>query len=262
MEKHKLLKILAIAQNVLKECIRHKILNILFIFAGALIGGSLLIEELSPGAEGRTFINVAYANMELFGFLTVMLSIFIITFEEVEMRTLWLTITKPVSRTSYLLGKFFGISLVLLLTMSVMFLVVFGLTLTGKVHLNINYLLVPAAMSLSLMMTAAFTITLITIATNLPTGIIFSSLLFIIGHLTEHLKSVIENPQTGIAAKTALALVYYLAPNFELFNLKDKLYLAGGTFDPYYILQITLYAVLYVFAALYIGIKAFKKKEF
>ncbi|MFH1073528.1 MAG: ABC transporter permease subunit [Candidatus Firestonebacteria bacterium] len=261
MEKHKLNKILAVAQNVLNECIRHKVLNILFVFALALIGGSLLIEELSPGAQGRTLINVGYANMEIFGFFTIMLSIFIMTFEEVEMRNLWLSLTKPISRGSYLTGKFLGITFVLLLTMSVMSVIIMGISFISKVSLNFNYLLVVFSLSLGLMLAIALTLAFISITTNLATGLIFSSFVFMIGHLTEHLKTVIENPKTLPAVKGALALVYYLAPNFSLFNLKDKVYMADGTFDLFYILQITVYAAIYTFIALYIGIKVFRKKE-
>ncbi|OGF45349.1 MAG: hypothetical protein A2452_02110 [Candidatus Firestonebacteria bacterium RIFOXYC2_FULL_39_67] len=260
MEKNKLNKILAVAQNVLKECIRHKVLNILFVFAIALIGGSLLIEELSPGAQGRTLINVGYANMELFGFLTIMLSIFIMTFEEVEMRNLWLSLTKPISRSSYLTGKFLGITFVLLLTLAVMSVIITGISFTTKVNLNLNYLFIVYAMALGLILTIALTLAFISIATNLTTGLIFASFVFLIGHLTEHLKGVIEN-MTSIPAQIALAAVYYLAPNFSLFNLKDKLYLVNGGFDLWYILWITLYAAVYTFIALYVGIKAFEKKE-
>jgi|GEM_PF-1142614 len=260
-EKQSFKKILAVAQNTLNECIRHKVLNILFVFALALIGGSLLIEELSPGAQGRTLINVGYANMELFGFFTVMLAIFIITFEEFEMRNLWLSLTKPISRTGYLLGKFVGLTFVLLLTLSVMSLIIMGIAFLGKIDLNFNYLLVVYAMSLGLILTIAFTLAFISIATNLTTGLIFSAFIFLIGHLTEHLQAIIENPKTPVAAKSVLALVYYLAPNFSLFNLKDKVYMNEGTFDPAYILQITLYAALYTFLALWLGSKAFKKKE-
>ncbi len=261
MENKRFSKILAVAQNVLNECIRHKILNILFVFALALIGGALLIEELSPGAQGRTLVNVGYANMELFGFLTLMLSLFIITFEEIEMRNIWLTLTKPVSRSSFFTGKFLGITFVTLLTMAVMFLLVMGLSLLSRVSLNLNYLVIVYAMSLGLLVTIAFTLAFITIATNLPTGLMFASLLFLIGHLTEHLKGIIAKPETTVPAKLALTLVYYAVPNFSLFNLKDKAYMQEGGFDPLYLLLITFYALVFSFIFLYIGIKAFEKKE-
>jgi ABC-type transport system involved in multi-copper enzyme maturation permease subunit len=183
------------------------------------------------------------------------------TFEEVEMRNLWLSLTKPISRGSYLLGKFLGIALVLILTMSVMSIIIMGLSFFSKVNLNFNYILVVFSMSLGLILTIAFTLAFISIATNLTTGLIFSSFIFLIAHLTEHLKAIIENPKTPIAAKSTLAFVYYLAPNFSLFNLKDKVYMIDGRFDINYILQITLYTVIYSFIALYIGKKAFEKKE-
>ncbi len=261
MENKKLSKIFAVAQNVLNECVRHKILNILFIFALALIGGALLIEELSPGAQGRTLLNVGYANMELFGFLTLLLSLFIITFEEIEMRTVWLSLTKPVSRSSYFIGKFIGIVFVTLLTLAVMSLLVMSLSLLSKVGLNLSYLAVVYAMALGLIITISFTLAFITIATNLPTGLIFASLLFLLGHLTEHLKVIIANPETSVAAKLVLTFVYYTVPNFALFNLKDKIYMQESGIEPAYLLLITLYALVFCFIFLYIGIKAFEKKE-
>ena len=260
MEKNKFRKILAVTQNILNECIRHKILNILFIFAVAMIGSNLIIQELSPGAEKRTLIDAGYANIELFGFLTVIFSIFIITFEEFEMRDIWITLTKPVSRTTYLAGKFLGISAVLFLNIVIMFILILFLSLLNGVALNFNYLFIITAIFLGLLITISFTILFSVISSNLVTGITFSFFLFIIGHLTENLKALIDKETTGQVLKVFLSLIYYLVPNLSLFNLKDKVYMVDGTFSFIYILEILVYCLFYSVICLVISSVVFNKK--
>jgi ABC-type transport system involved in multi-copper enzyme maturation permease subunit len=261
MEKKQFKKTLAVAQNVLNECIRHKILNILFIFAIAIIGGNFIIKELSPGAEHRTLIDAGYVNIEIFGFLALLFSIFIITYEEFEMRNIWITLTKPISRTTYFLGKFLGICLILFLNISIMFFLLMLLALLNGINLNINYLLIIASIFLELVVAIAFTLLFTVISSNLITGMIFSFFLFLIGHLTEHLKILINKEGTTPILKIILYIIYYLMPNLSLFNLKDKVYSIEGLFPFDYILKILIYASLYSVICLIISSLVFKKKE-
>lgn len=260
-EKKQLSKIIAVSQNVLDECIRHKILNILFLFAIALIAGTLIVQELSPGAENRTLLDAGYANIELFGFLTVLLSIFIFTYEEFEMRNIWLTLTKPVSRTSYIAGKFLGISLTLFLSISLMFILLLVLSLIAGISLTFNYLWVVFGIFLSLLITISFTVLFTNIASNLNTGIILSIFFYILGHLTENLKPLFSKETISMPVKFILKIVYYLSPNLELFNLKDKIYLTEGNFDLIYIIKISVYAITYILICLIISSLVFEKKE-
>ena len=261
MEKKTLSKILAVAQNVLNECIRHKILNILFIFVAALIGGSFIIKELSPGAENRTLIDTGYASIELFGFLTLLISIFITAFEEFEMKNIWISLTKPISRTTYMLGKFTGITFTLILNISLMFILLMGLSLLNGVALDINYFLVILGITLSLIVTAAFSILFSIVSTNLPTGITFSAIFFFIGHLTVHLNTLAEKETTAPALKVLLKAIYYILPDLSAFNLKDKVYMVDGAFNVYYIFTTLAYGVAYIVACLIITNIAFSKKE-
>jgi len=261
MERKALNKVLAVAQNVLNECIRHKILNVLFIFAAAIIGGSFIIKELAPGAEKRALVDIGYASIELFGFLTLIISIFLTSFEEFEMRNIWITLTKPLSRTAYLIGKFLGISFALLLNISLMFILLMGLSLLNGVALDLNYLLVIVGVSLSLLVTIAFTLLFSLVSTNLPTGITFASLFFFIGHLSTHLNTLAEKSNTLPALKIVLKVIYYLLPNLSVFNLKDKVYFVDGTFNLLYIFTTTGYAVAYIVVCLIISNIAFSKKE-
>lgn len=261
MERQTFKKILAVSQNILNECIRHKILNILFVFTIALIGSSLVIQELSPGAEKRTFIDTGYASIEIFGFLTVMFGLFIITFEEFEMKEIWLTLTKPISRTSYILGKFLGISFTLLLNISIMFILLLLLSLINGIALNLNYLIVIVCIFLSLLITIAFTLLLSVVATNLTTGIVFSTFIFIIGHLTQHLQAVINKDTTPPLLKIILLVIYYSTPNLTLFNLKDNIHMIETYFPLTYILKIFIYAIIYITTCLMISSLSFSKKE-
>ncbi|MBN2341147.1 MAG: ABC transporter permease subunit [Deltaproteobacteria bacterium] len=120
-------KILAIAQNTFKEAIRDKILYGFLFFAVCIILFSLVLGQLSLGQQLRTTIDVGLFGISLF---SVLISIFIginLLNKEIQKRTIYPVLSKPVSRAAYLLGKFFGIALVILVQMCLMLVVFFPL---------------------------------------------------------------------------------------------------------------------------------------
>lgn len=177
------------------------------------------------------------------------------------MRTIWLTLTKPISRTSYMSGKFLGLSFTLLLSVSLMFILLLFVSLIAGISLTFNYLIIITGIFLSLLVTIAFTLLFTTISTNLVTGIVFSIFVYLLGHLTEHLKLLINKDTASPLVKSILTVVYYLTPNLELFNLKDKIYLMDGNFDLFYLAKILIYAVIYIIICLLVSSSIFEKKE-
>ncbi|MBN2716730.1 MAG: ABC transporter permease subunit [Deltaproteobacteria bacterium] len=131
-----MIKIFAIAHNTFREAIRDKILYGFLFFAVCIILFSLVLGQLSLGQQIRTTVDVGLFGISLF---SVLISIFIginLLNKEIQKRTIYPVLSKPVSRPAYLLGKFLGIALVLLVQICLMLLVFFPLVKLQGGHIT------------------------------------------------------------------------------------------------------------------------------
>ncbi len=254
-------KLLAVAGNTFKECVRHRILNVLLIFAAAMIGGSFLIRELAPGAEDRALIDTGLALTELFGFLTVVLSLFITSYEEFEMRNIWITLTKPVSRRLFLAGKFLGICLTVTINTLLMLLLLLALAGINLTTVNLSFIAASLGILLTLYVSVGFTMLFMVASTNLTTGTLFAVLFYLIGHLTQNLKAIISGQKTAEAVKFTATVFYYILPDFAAFNFREQLYLSAGSIHYPLLFKASAYGLLYALICLLIAGFAFSKKE-
>ena len=99
------------------------------------------------------------------------------------------------------------------------------------------------------------------IASNLTTSISFTFFVFILGHVSYNLKTLVTNTE-NIILKSIVFICYYLIPNLEYFNLKDKLYSITDPITFLFIFKVTIYSVIYTFLTLLISNQVFNKKEF
>ena len=247
--------------NILKECVRHKILNVLIVFAVALLGGSMLLKELSSAAEQRTLIDTGYAGVQVFGFLTVLLSVAIMFFEETEMRSIWMVLSKPVSRTDFIIGKFFGISLTLFFNVLLMSVIIFVMCFLYGVKPDWNFPLVIFFLYLQLVIIAAIALLFSVVTTSLPTALSYTFLLYVIGLLSHHIKLLAAKPDIGPLNKGIVYFIYYSVPHLDKFNLKDLIYSFKGAPDAVYFVKLAAYFAVYCAMAMFLTAHAFSKKE-
>ncbi len=113
-------KMLAIARNTFREAIRDRILYGFLFFAVMLILFSLVLGQLSYNQQSRVTLDIGLAGISFF---SVLISIFLgitLLHKEIEKRTIYPVLSKPVSRASYLLGKFLGLAATMLVQIALM----------------------------------------------------------------------------------------------------------------------------------------------
>src|ERR1700678_3665705 len=124
-----LLRIITIGRNTLTEAVRQKVLNVLLIFSLVLVGSSVLVSQLATGdldsagifdAQIKFVKDFGCGSIGLFGFLIALLSTAQLIPQELHNRTIYTILAKPVRRSEFLLGKFFGIGLLLALCVALM----------------------------------------------------------------------------------------------------------------------------------------------
>ncbi len=256
-------RIMAVADYIFKQSFRNRILNILIIFAVFSIGFSLLISELAQEVEIRMITDFGLFSIAVFAFLTIALSITVQMFEETELKTISLIMVKPIKRWEYITGKFIGISLTVFLNIFLMlFTLLIIIKLKGGDPWNLRIFLSVGFTMLSSLILVSVALVLSVIATSVPGCVIFLFFVYVLGHLTVHLKNIVKSIDNQ-AVKTAVDVIYYLVPNLELFNLKDKIYsLETGVFAPPYLAAAVLYSFFYTAIMLYIASLIMDKKEF
>jgi ABC-type transport system involved in multi-copper enzyme maturation permease subunit len=109
-----------IALNTFKEAVRDRILYLLLFFAALSILVSRILALLTVGDRAKIIKDVGLASISFFGALMAILIGTGLVYKEIEKRTIFTLISKPMRRHEFLLGKFFGLVLTLLVMLALM----------------------------------------------------------------------------------------------------------------------------------------------
>src|SRR5438552_16478980 len=113
-------RVAAIARNAFREAVRDRVLYKLVVFALLLIAGAIFLGELSGGQAAKILVDLGLSASLLFG---VLIAIFVgvgLVYKELERRTLYAILSKPIGRGEFLLGKYLGLCLTLLVNVIIM----------------------------------------------------------------------------------------------------------------------------------------------
>src|SRR4051812_14358811 len=110
----------ALASNTILELVRLKIFYILLLFAFGLILFSLLFVRLTFQEQFQILKDASLGAMSIFTWLLAVLATAMLLPKDIEDRTLYTILAKPVPRFEYLLGKLIGVLIMLLLAIAIM----------------------------------------------------------------------------------------------------------------------------------------------
>ncbi len=248
-----------IAVNAFRESLRDKILYNLVLFAGLLIGLSVLLADLSITEHHKVIADMGLAAINLIG---VIIAIFIgisLVNKEIERRTIYTIMARPISRTFFIMGKYFGLALTLSVNMAVM-LGIFLFTL-WLYHVPIERSLFQAVqlMFVEILVVTAIALFFSTF-TSSTLSAIFTLGLYVIGHLTADLRTMVVNSEGGIG-KAVVDLLYYLCPNLEMLNIKGQA-AVGVPAAPEYMMLASLYGLLYAGVLVTGACLVFQRRDF
>jgi len=113
-------KVLAIALNTFKEAVRNKILYFLLIFALLIMGFSGVISDLSIAAPEKLIKDLGLASIDFFGFLIAVFVGVYLVYNELDKKTIYTIVSKPIDRYQFILGKYFGLLITIYVNMLIM----------------------------------------------------------------------------------------------------------------------------------------------
>lgn len=253
------MKILTIALNTFKECIRDKILYNLLIFAMLMIGLSAFLSKLTIGVQIRIVKDIGLASISIFGVLiAIFLGIGLVS-KEIDRRTIYTILSKPVQRYVFLLGKFAGLLLTLFVNIAVMTLAL--IILIYSMGGDVNLLLLEAIFLIFIELIVVTSIALFFSTFTTPTlSAIFTLSFFVIGHLTGYIRLFGSQSDLQFVRKLS-DILYYVLPNLESFNIKSMVMYAESLEWNLFFLS-TMYGLIYASLVLVLSIIIFQKRDF
>lgn len=243
-------RVFAISSNTLLELVRLKVFYFLLIFALLIIGSSAFTAKLTFQEQFQVLKSVSLGAMSIFTWLLAVLATAMLLPKDIEDRTLYTILAKPVPRLEYLLGKLLGVLALLgvaLALMSVVFVIVLytreqtaiaqataenppgplldaaiaevkSATFTASLGPGIVIIYLKAALC------AALTLLLSTFATSWIFTIIISVVVYLIGHVQPIAREYwLASASVGAGTKLFLAFVSLIFPDMAAFNLVDDI---------------------------------------
>jgi len=208
-----------IARNTFREAVRDRVLYNLIAFAVLMSAAAILVGKISINIERLVVINLGLTAVSLFG---IVISIFVgigLVSKEIEKRTLYTVLSRPVRRWEFILGKFFGLAGTLAVNAFFMAIGVFGALLYVSRHFErADAWLLVALYFIVLQFIVITALALLFSSFSSPLlSAVFAFSLFVIGSFAEDLRGFAAMT-TGIARWLALGSAY-LVPNFSALNV-------------------------------------------
>ncbi|MBI3442767.1 MAG: ABC transporter permease subunit [Candidatus Sungbacteria bacterium] len=249
--------IFVIAKNTFRAAIRDRILHGILVFALLFILFTVFLGSISLGEDLVVIRSIGLAGMYLFGMIiTIFLASSLISLE-IERRTLYLILSKPVSTLELVLGKFFGLFAAIALITLCMAAVYLGVVAYAGGGFDAPSL---GAIVLQIFEAGLF-VAMVMLFSSLATpfaAAIYGILVLYIGHSLSVLLQYVQH--RSIALKAVAKALYYIVPNLEKFNIRNAI-VHHMPVDVGMILLAGLYALLYAAVLLYLAKQLLAKKD-
>ncbi len=210
----------AIAVNTLREALRDRVLYLFLGFAVLLLVSSKLFGMLTVGDEGKVIKDLGLFGVQFFSMLIAVLMSVLLISREVDSRTVYNILAKPVSRWQFLIGKYAGLLATVLVNLALMVALLVLVVLLYEGQLDGRLLIAGAMILMEMTVVAAFA-TLFAVLTRPMLGSVLTLAVFVIGHLTRDLWLLTGHLQ-GEGVRWLIGAAYYLLPNLERFNFKTE----------------------------------------
>jgi len=260
-----------VARATFRESVRDRALYGLVAFAVLLIAASLLVAQVTAGQDLKIVKDLGLAAMSLIGlFIAVFIGVGLV-WKEIDRRTIYSLIAKPVRRSELLVGKYAGLVLTLLANLALMaatvYLVLAWLSWAQPAGVQRAW----EAPALDPRLLVAMLLIFVELAVVVAIALFFSTFaspfsaagftlaLFVAGQFSaelRHLRAVLDSP----AAATLATALYYVLPDFTMFDVKAAV-VHGHSVGAEYMALAATYGALYVGGLLLLSVVLFSKRD-
>jgi ABC-type transport system involved in multi-copper enzyme maturation permease subunit len=209
-----------VASNTFREAVRDRVLYNLVFFALLMMGAAILVGQISIGIEESVIVSLGLTAISVIGiFISVFIGVGLVS-KEMDKRTLYALLAKPVERWEFLLGKYGGLVMTLTVNTGAMAAGLY-LALWAVKHPLVRsdwYLLVAVYLILLKLALIVALAMLFSCFTTPFLAILFTLGIYMAGVFAEDLRTI-EAVNLTPASMKILRGISYLLPNFENFNV-------------------------------------------
>ena len=251
-------KVRAIALNTFKEAVRDRILYAILAFAIAMIASTIVLATIGVGSGPKIIRDLGLGFISIFG---VLIAVFIgigLVHKEIDRRTIYTIISKPIHRWQFILGKYLGLVLTLFVNVAIMTVALMGLIFVGEGVWELRLGAASAMIFLELMVITGIAVLFSAFSTPALSAI-FTLSFFAIGRLLEDVM-LFGQLYAGPIGRTLIRGLYYILPNLGRFNITAEV--VHGLPLGEAISGTVLYGSLYVVALLSLTVIIFQRRDF
>ena len=260
------------ANAVFRESVRDRVPYSIVVFAVLMIAASYLISQMTAGQDVKIIKDLGLAALSIFGLLiAVFIGVGLVT-KEVEKRSVYGLLTKPLSRSQFLLGKYAGLVMTLAVNLSVMMLALYGVLAysnwmaTAGLRLSWEAPAVDPRMLLAVVMIFAelMLVTALALFFSTFTSPLWATLLtlglWVAGHFNADLRNFGEVVDSAPVIWVA-RVVYYVIPNLAPFDVKAEV-VHGIDVAARHVVYTLAYAALYIGVLLTASVTISGRRDF
>lgn len=252
------MEILPIALNTFREAVRDRVLYLILAFAVVMILASTVLGLITVGSEEKIIQDFGLAMIALFGTAAALFIGIGLVFKEIDRRTVYTLLAKPIRRSQFLIGKYLGLCLTLAVNLVVMAAAFFLLLALRGIPAGDLWVAVWLTY-FELLLVTAIAVLFSSFSTPVLSAL-FASTLYIVGHLSWSLK-LLEDLLDSSTARGAVRLVYLILPNLEHFNVRGDL--VHGVPVPWSQVGFAmLYGLAYTTLVLLLATVIFERRDF
>ncbi|HTM05109.1 MAG TPA: ABC transporter permease subunit [Vicinamibacterales bacterium] len=264
--------VLLVARHVFKDSVRDKVLYAIVAFALVLMATSFLIGQLTAGQDVKIIKDLGLAAMSLFGlFIALFIGIGLVA-REIDRRSIYAVLAKPIRRHEFIVGKYLGLVATLainLIVMTAAYYVVLAYmrwtlspaALAGQPPATDPRLLIGVAMiGAELALVTAVALFWSTFSSSALLSAALTAGLWIAGQFGSDLRNLGQVVKSPVAAGVGRAL-YYLLPNFAAFDVKAQV-VHGLPIGAAYIATTLLYGIAYAAMLIAAAVMIFSRRDF
>jgi ABC-type transport system involved in multi-copper enzyme maturation permease subunit len=251
-----------VSANVFREIIRDRVLYLIGFFTVALIAVATLIPDVAAGNENKIIIDVGLAAINLLGLvITVFVGTALIN-KEIDKRTIYVLIAKPVSRAEFIVGKHWGLSAVIAVLIAAMTVIFMGILSVKQVPFPVSSIVLTALFQfLELSLIAGIAI-LFGAFTSSLLAMMLTIAVYLMGNFSRDivtLGNLAENP----GVKQLTQNLYLILPDLSRFNLKNEaIYGMSLLPQPLDLLGNAVYGLVWTGLVLAIAVALFSRRQF
>ena len=258
--------IVRVASITFEESYNKKFLYILLFISGIVMISAFMFDPFNMGQQMPVVKDICLTGLSFFGLILTFALYLTAIPNEIEKKTIYPLLSKPINRSDYLWGKYMGnLSMIFLNLFVITLEIVFLLTrLNAKLpHPELN--LVPTVLSSALLTfiecgVVGALIVLFSPFMSYPVNLVLTMLLYISGNVSQGYINYLASDVSSQPGAALAIVLKYLLPNFEYFHIKNSV-VHQYIVDPNYIKGAALYGIIYIFIVMFLADILFQRKD-